>query len=287
MTIDAALRMQPDGFDALMQLLEDAGCWIKRGAQISIKPPNGKRYVRLDTLGTEYTDTALRSALTGHHVHIPRVPRSQFTPSQVELLINIEAKLRAGKGKGYQRWAERHNTDAVAKSMIYLKEHHIASYDELEEKLHSALTSRNALKDRIRAAQSRMTEIRNQRNAILSYRKTKDIYAQYRESNWSPTFYREHKTEIEAHKKAQSVYSASDGKLPTLAELTEEFDRLLNQKREDSEALSQQSAELSDLRHIKTNLDTLLSDEEYENDLHDHAVPSEPDQHRSPKSVER
>lgn len=287
MTIDAALRMQPDGFDALMQLLEDAGCWIKRGAQISIKPPNGKRYVRLDTLGAEYTEAALRSALTGHRVHIPKVPRSQFTPSQVELLIDIEAKLRAGKGKGYQRWAERHNTDAVAKSMIYLKEHHISSYDELEEKLRSALASRNALKDRIRTAQSQMTEIRNQRNAILSYRKTKDIYTQYRESGWSPAFYWEHKAEIEAHKKAQAIYSAADGKLPTLAELSEEFDRLLNQKREDSEVLSQHNTELRDLRHIKTNLDTLLSDEDYEADLHNHAIPSEPDQHRSCESVER
>lgn len=268
-------------------LLEDAGCWIKRGAQISIKPPNGKRYVRLDTLGAEYTEAALRSALTGHRVHIPKVPRSQFTPSQVELLIDIEAKLRAGKGKGYQRWAERHNTDAVAKSMIYLKEHHISSYDELEEKLRSALASRNALKDRIRTAQSQMTEIRNQRNAILSYRKTKDIYTQYRESGWSPAFYREHKAEIEAHKKAQAIYSAADGKLPTLAELSEEFDRLLNQKREDSEVLSQHNTELRDLRHIKTNLDTLLSDEDYEADLHNHAIPSEPDQHRSCESVER
>ena len=30
--------MKPDGFDALMQLMEEAGCLIKRGAQISIKP---------------------------------------------------------------------------------------------------------------------------------------------------------------------------------------------------------------------------------------------------------
>ena len=28
--------MKPDGFDALMQLMEEAGCLIKRGAQISI-----------------------------------------------------------------------------------------------------------------------------------------------------------------------------------------------------------------------------------------------------------
>ena len=128
---------------------------------------------------------------------------------------------------------------------------------------------------------------RHQRNAILSYRKTKDIYTQYRESGWSPAFYREHKAEIEAHKKAQAIYSAADGKLPTLAELSEEFDRLLNQKREDSEVLSQHNTELRDLRHIKTNLDTLLSDEDYEADLHNHAIPSEPDQHRSCESVER
>lgn len=90
-----------------------------------------------------------------------------------------------------------------------------------------------------------MTEIRGPRNAILSYRKTKYIYTQYRESDWSPAFYREHKAEIEAHKKAQAVYGAADGKLPTLSELSEEFDRLLNQKRVDSEALSQQNVELS------------------------------------------
>lgn len=52
MAIDAALRLQPDGFDALMQLLEEIGCRIKRGAHISILPPDGKRYIRLDSLGT-------------------------------------------------------------------------------------------------------------------------------------------------------------------------------------------------------------------------------------------
>lgn len=50
MAIDAALRLQPDGFDALMQLLEEIGCRIKRGAHISILPPDGKRYIRLDSL---------------------------------------------------------------------------------------------------------------------------------------------------------------------------------------------------------------------------------------------
>lgn len=119
MSIDAALRMRPDGFDALMQLLEDAGCWIKRGAQISIKPPGGKRFIRLDTVGTEYSEKALRLTLAGKQVHIPKQARSKMPHAQIELLINIEAKMRAGKGKGYERWAERHNTDVLASSMLY------------------------------------------------------------------------------------------------------------------------------------------------------------------------
>ena len=166
MTIDAALRMRPDGFDALMQLLEEAGCRMKRAAQISIRPPGGKRFIRLDTLGPEYTEAALEASLSGQRVHIPKRSRTQYTRKQIELLIDIEAKLRAGKGKGYERWAEKHNIDTLASSMIYLKENHIGSYADLTQKIQLALDSRNGLKDQIREAQRRMQEISAQRKAI-------------------------------------------------------------------------------------------------------------------------
>ena len=58
-------------------------------------------------------------------------------------------------------------------------------------------------------------------------------------------------------------------------------------RRKTIRSFSQQSTELSNLRHMKANLDTHLSDEESEDDLHDRAVPSEPDQHHSCESVER
>ena len=257
--IDAALRMQPDGFDALMQLMEEAGCLIKRGAQISIKPPNGLRYIRLDTLGNAYSEQALRAALAGDCVHVPRIPRGRYTGNQVELLVNIEQKLRAGKG--YQRWAERHNTNAVAKSMIYLKEHHIDSYEMLEEMIRTKTVSRNKLRDEIRQAQSRMKEISEQKKAITTYRRTKAVYQQYRESGWSSAFYQEHAKEIDAHQWAQEVYRKAGGKLPTLSALSAEYDQLLSQKREDSTRFQSLKREVSDLYHIKTNLDIITEDE--------------------------
>ena len=264
MSIDAALRMRPDGFDALMQLLEDAGCWIKRGAQISIKPPGCKRYIQLDTVGAEYSEEALRMTLTGKHVHIPKQARGKMPHAQIELLINIEAKMRAGKGKGYERWAERHNTDVMASSMLYLIDNHISSYAELEHKIQSAVDRRTELKSTISTAQARMQEISKQKKAILVYRRTKDVYTQYRESGWSPAFYREHKADIEAHKEAQAVYSVAGGKLPTLSDLSEEYALLLSQKKQAGEQLSHLNDELKNLRHIKSNMDTLLDDERFE-----------------------
>ena len=46
---------------------------------MSIKPPGGERYIRLDSLGTEYSEAALRKTLDGQHVPIPKIPRSKYT----------------------------------------------------------------------------------------------------------------------------------------------------------------------------------------------------------------
>ena len=273
MIIDAALRMQPDGFDALMQLLEDAGCRIKRGVHISIKPPEGKRYIRLDTLGSEYDETSLRRTLAHDHVHIPKIPRGDFNGSQVKRLIDIEAKLHAGKGKGYQVWAERNNIDAKAQMIIFLKEHHIGSLEELNDQIQELTDQRDSLKASLREKQNRMKEINRQRQAIRDYSRTKEVYTQYRESGLSVKFYQEHRQEIEDHKTAQAVYSSFDGKLPTLKELTAEYDGLKEEKETDQAALDKLKPKLTDLKHIRYNYDVLERDSTPNS--HQHVIPKD------------
>ena len=274
MIIDAALRMQPDGFDALMQLLEDVGCLIKRGAQISIKPPEGERYIRLDTLGPEYDEASLRRTLAHDHVHIPKIPRGDFNGSQVKRLIDIEAKLHAGKGKGYQVWAERNNIDAKAQMIIFLKEHHIGSLEELNEQIQELTDQQNMLKASIRETQNRMKEINRQRQTIRDYSRTKEVYTQYRESGWSVKFYQEHRQEIEDHRNAQAVYSSLDGKIPTLKELTAEYDGLKERKENDQAALDKLKPKLTDLKHIRYNYEILERDAAPNSNQH--VIPKDP-----------
>ena len=273
MIIDAALRMQPDGFDALMQLLEDAGCRIKRGAQISIKPPEGERFIRLDTLGSEYDEISLRRTLAHDHVHIPKIPRGDFTESQVKRLIDIEAKLHAGKGKGYQVWAERNNIDAKAQMVIFLKDHHISSVEELNDQIQELTDQQKELKASIREKQNRMKEINRQRQAIRDYSRTKEVYTQYRESGWSVKFYQEHRQEIEDHRNAQAVYSSHDGKMPTLKELTTEYDGLKERKENDQAALDELKPKLTDLKHIRYNYEILERDSAPNS--HQHVIPKD------------
>ena len=273
MIIDAALRMHPDGFDALMQLLEETGCLIKRGAHISIKPPEGERYIRLDTLGPEYDEATLRRSLTGDHVHIPKIPRGDYSENQIKRLIDIEAKLRAGKGKGYQVWAERNNIDAKAQMIIFLKEHQISSLEELNDQIQGLLDEQKELKATLRKKQNRMKEINRQRQAIRDYSRTKEVYTQYRESGWSVKFYQEHRQEIEDHKNAQAVYSSFNGKMPTLKELTAEYNGLKEQKENEQAALDELKPKLTDLKHILYNYDVLERDSAP--NRHQHAAPKD------------
>ena len=260
MIIDAALRLQPDGFDALMQLMEEAGCLIKRGMYVSIKPPDGKHFIRLKSLGPEYSEETLRKVLNGHHVHIPKIPRRDYTESQVKRLVDIEAKLHAGKGKGYMIWAERNNIDAKAQSIIYLKENHIDSIGALEEQIQALRSARNQLQASIREKQNRMKEINRLRKAIRDYRRTTEVYIQYRESGWSPEFYNEHRQEIEARKQAQAIYSSHEGKMPTLKELTIEYEVLREQKKHNGAELEELKPKLTILNHIRYNFSILEHD---------------------------
>ena len=84
----------------------------------------------------------------------------------------------------------------------------IGSIEELEDQIDALCSERNALHSSIREKKNRMKEINELRQAIRDYRRTKDVYAQYKTSGWSPKFYNEHRAEIESHKKAQAVYSS-------------------------------------------------------------------------------
>ena len=109
--------------------------------------------------------------LTGKRKKIPQKKNT--------LLIDIEAKLQAGKGGGYERWAKVFNVKQMAQTYNYLREHGLLDYGELEEKVTAATEQFHALSAQIKAAETRMAEIAVLKTHIINYAKTRDVYAGY------------------------------------------------------------------------------------------------------------
>jgi hypothetical protein len=72
MAIDAALAQKPADFDTLLKLLRNSGYEIKPGKIPALRGKNQKRFIRLDTLGSGYSEAELRAVLSGEKAHQPR-----------------------------------------------------------------------------------------------------------------------------------------------------------------------------------------------------------------------
>ena len=189
--IDRALEQKPADFDALLKLLSEMGCEVsRRGKAIRLKAPGWKNVARMDDkLGAGYSEAEIRAVLAGEKQHIPR-KKSIVQPEQpkVNLLVDIQAKLQAGKGAGYARWAKVFNLKQMAQTVNFLTEHQLLDYAELAEKAAAATAHHNELSAQIKAAEKRMAEIAVLRTHITNYAKTRETYVAYRKAGYSRKF---------------------------------------------------------------------------------------------------
>jgi len=87
--------------DNVIAELKLLGCEVKQGANISIKLPDAKRFVRLSSMPAGYDENSIKSRLAGEQF-TPK-PLRQTGAKAPQLLIDIQAKLREGYGKGFEQ----------------------------------------------------------------------------------------------------------------------------------------------------------------------------------------
>ena len=263
--IDAALLQKPDSFDTLLKLLAAAGCEVRRrGNTLSLRHPDRKGFVRLSSIDG-YTEDELCAVLAGEKEHTPRKKRTQTTQKKNTLLIDIEAKLQAGKGGGYERWAKVFNVKQMAQTYNYLREHGLLDYGELEEKVTAATEQFHALSAQIKAAETRMAEIAVLKTHIINYAKTREVYAGYRKAGYSKKYLAEHEGDILLHKAAKNAFDELGvKKLPTVKSLQEEYAKLLTEKKTAYAEYRRSRDEMRELLLHKQNVDRMLGKNERE-----------------------
>ncbi len=260
--IDAALAQKPADLDALVQLLQDAGIEVaRRGKALRLRAPGWKRFAELDSLGDSYSEKALLAVLAGKRTHTPEKRRTvlQTAPPKINLLVDIQAKLQAGKGVGYERWAKVFNLKQMAQTYNYLAEHNLLAYADLEAKAEAAASRYHALSTSIKAAETRMAEIAVLKTHIINYSKTRSVYVAYRKAGYSKKFKAEHESEILLHQAAKKFFDETGlKKLPTVKSLQTEYAALLAEKKSAYADYRRARSEMKELLTVKANVDRLL-----------------------------
>jgi len=131
-TINGIMTKKPTDFDQFLQMMTEAGYEIKRGEHLAFRAKDQQKFTRLRSLGEGYSEKEIRAAIQGKSVFVPKKQnRSKINSNKISLLVDIQAKLQAGKGAGYERWAKVFNLKQMAKTIAFLEENKIENYEEL------------------------------------------------------------------------------------------------------------------------------------------------------------
>ena len=257
--IDTALGQGCKDFDSFLAAMKAAGLEIKRGKHLAFKIPNGKQFVRCDSLGDDYTEAAIMERISGKRIVAPKAKAA--VKSKPNLLIDIQARMQQINSPGFERWAKIFNLKEIAKTLIYLQENNLTDLGELEKACDAAAQKFNDLSDQSKAASARMKDISELQKHIGAYGKTREIYAQYRKltGRKQAKFYEQHTSEIEGCQAAKRYFNSLGlKKLPSMQSLKQEYAMLKAENKKRYPEYKQAREKMVELLTAKNNVGRIL-----------------------------
>lgn len=168
--------------------------------------------------------------------------------------------MNEGKGKGYEPWATIFNLKQMAKTLNYLQENNLLSYDVLEKKAEGINGEYDELLAQIKATENRLTEIKELKTHIINYMKTKGAYAEYKQSGYSKKVQAKYETELTLHKASKAYFNKLGlEKLPTIKSLQTEEQELHQAKNQAYGKYKKAKTEMQDILNAKMNIDRILN----------------------------
>ena len=267
-------RLLPEcrDYEDFLAKMRVEGYEIKEGKNLSFRAPGQVRFTRSNRLGDNYTKEALQQRFTLRRGRsaATKTP-SVRTGRKINMLIDIQAKLAAGKGAGYERWAKTFNLKEAAKTLNFLVDNDLTDYDELTARAEQAGERFDAASDRIKQLEGRMAEIAQLKTHIINYSKTREVYAAYKKSRHKKEFLAEHGAEIAQHEAAKKAFDALGGKkIPKVAQLSQEYAKLLAAKQTQYTEYKAAKQDMITYRTAKQNVDKILGLKQVQQDQKQH-----------------
>ena len=264
LAIDAALTERPEDFADFLRRMETAGIQVKhgRGGVISFLVPGQQRAARFraSTLGDGYGPEDVQAVIDGKAPTRKATARRAPAPRRVNLLIDIQERMRQGKGPAYERWAKVYNLKQMAAALQYLKEQQLYEYDDLAAKTDAATERFHALAGDIQQTEAELSRVSDLMAAVVQYAKTRPVFDGYKAAKYSRKYLAEHEAELADYRTAKAMMGELLGgeKLPKMAELKEKRRQLAARKKVLYTEYRSAQEEMRQAVAVKANIDHLL-----------------------------
>ena len=193
--------------------------------------------------------------------------KGHFTDKRLEFIKDIEAKLMEGKGKGYVTWAKRFNAKQMAKTILFLQEHKIESYEQLKEITDERCGKLKELKDSMKKKEALLSENKKRQQAIIDYSKSRKVFEAYKKSGYSKKFYSEHEAQLLIYKAAEEVYkSVPKGQKLNMRKLRDEYGHILEEKKKEFTEYAGINKDIHEYLIAKRNLEMLYLQDKSKNE---------------------
>ena len=235
--IDTALSKRPADFADFLRRMEAVGFQVVhgRGGVISFRAPGHDRAARLraSTLGAGYGREDIQAVIDGKAPTRTAPVRRAPTPRRVNLLIDIQERMRQGKGPAYERWAKVYNLKQMAAALQYLKEHQLFEYDDLAAKTDAATERFHTLAGDIQQTEAELSRVSDLMAAVVQYAKTRPAFDGYKAAKYNRKYLAEHEAELANYRAAKATMAELLGgeKLPKMDVLKEKRRQLAARKK--------------------------------------------------------
>ena len=248
------------------RLLQQYGITVKKSrGRLSYLPAGRKKFIRAHSLGDKFEKELVLATLKENAKSQPIILHSNLEekPDRIKKLVDIQAKLKQGKGIGYERWAKKHNLKAMAQTLILLQEKGLLNEDALDQRIAELDTKFHESLAVVKDLETRMANNQTLRRYAASYKQYRPL-AQKRNAAKSPaTFEEQHRAELTAYRTAAAYLKANNiTKLPSPNKLEAEYCALASEKAQFYEQYKEAKIELLKLKDAKQNVALFFREDE-------------------------
>ena len=278
--------------DFSARLMQDYGIEVRESrGRYSYLTPDRTKPITARKLGTDYDKAAVLSVIADNavkgivrgdygqkreeHKEEHKERKRQFkTPNTaikqepsikqdgIQRMVDIQAKMSEGKGKGYEWWAKGFNLQQMSKTMAYLEEYGFSCPEDVDAAIEESSSRQRELSKELKAIDKKISDNKELMRQASVYRRSKPAYDGLKKARNKERYREKNQADLRLFETAGRYFKERGmTKFPDMAKIQEENESLLSRKSAVYSKCREQQTKTADLRRVKFNISEMLKQE--------------------------